>query len=159
MANKKEENNYQNKQRDNKQSNAYWFKHNYNASGDKKLLIIKSKLGFEGIGIYWGIVEYMYNNEGLLEEDFIEVFCSLNQIEQEKLEFILKTAFTKTKDNGMTVYYAHRIAQEIAAKEDCIDKARKAAYSRWDKYQEKKKQEKVDENVMDKVNRFIEKGN
>ena len=158
MANKKEESNYQNKQRDNKQSNAYWFKHNYNASGDEKLLIIRSKLGFEGIGIYWAIVEYMYNNDGLLKEYLIEVFCSLNKIEQEKLEFILKTAFTKTKDNGITVYYAHRIAQEIAAKEDCIDKARKAAYIKWEKYQEKKKQEKADGSIMDKVNKFIEKG-
>jgi uncharacterized protein YdaU (DUF1376 family) len=149
---------YQNKDRELKQSNSYWFKHNYNASSDKKLLIIRSKLGFEGIGIYWAIVEYMYNNDGFLEEDLIDVFCNLNKIAREKIDIILKTAFKKTTSDGAQVYYAHRIAQEISAKEDCIDKARKAAYSRWEKYREKKKQEKKDESIMDKVNKFIEKG-
>ncbi len=148
---------YQNKDRELKQSNSYWFKHNYNASSDEKLLIIRSELGFEGIGIYWAIVEYMYNNDGFLKEKLIDVFCNLNKIDREKIDFILKEAFKKTTKDGAQVYYAHRIAQEIAAKEDCIEKARKAAYSRWEKYQEKKKQEKKDESIMDMFDKVVSK--
>lgn len=132
-------NNNNNSSKETKQHNAYWFTHSYNASNDKKLLIIRSKLGFEGIGIYWSIVEHMYNNNGLLEEDFVDVYCDLNKLEREKLDLILKVAFTKTKKCGVDVYYAKRISEELAAKDACIERARKAANKRWSKEKETRK--------------------
>jgi len=37
----------------------FWFKHDYNARNDEKILELRSICGAEGYGIYWMIVESM----------------------------------------------------------------------------------------------------
>jgi hypothetical protein len=42
---------------------SYWFKHDYNARNDEKILELLSEHGAEAYGIYWMIVETMAENE------------------------------------------------------------------------------------------------
>lgn len=42
---------------------SYWFKHDYNARNDEKILELLSEYGAEAYGIYWMIVETMAENE------------------------------------------------------------------------------------------------
>jgi hypothetical protein len=37
----------------------FWFKHDYNARNDEKILELRSELGAEGYGVYWMLVESM----------------------------------------------------------------------------------------------------
>ena len=41
----------------------FWFKHDYNARNDEKILELRSIHGAEAYGIYWMIVETMADNE------------------------------------------------------------------------------------------------
>lgn len=45
----------------------FWFKHDYNARNDEKILELRANFGVEGYGVYWMIVESMCetNNGGL----------------------------------------------------------------------------------------------
>jgi len=36
---------------------AYWFRHDSNASRDPKIMVMRTIYGFEGYGMYWGIIE------------------------------------------------------------------------------------------------------
>ncbi len=38
---------------------SYWFRHDSNASRDLKLVRIRSMHGWEGVGIFWGIIEIL----------------------------------------------------------------------------------------------------
>lgn len=43
----------------------YWFKHDYNARNDEKLLELRAEFGAEGYGIFWMIIEKIAeNNQG-----------------------------------------------------------------------------------------------
>ena len=41
----------------------FWFKHDYNARNDEKILELRSIYGVEAYGIYWMIVETMADND------------------------------------------------------------------------------------------------
>jgi len=41
----------------------FWFKHDYNARNDEKILELRSVCGTEAYGIYWMIVETMADND------------------------------------------------------------------------------------------------
>ena len=41
----------------------FWFKHDYNARNDEKILELRSEHGVEAYGIYWMIVETMADND------------------------------------------------------------------------------------------------
>ena len=45
---------------------SYYFQHDYNARNDPKLQDVLIELGVEGIGIYWCIIEQLYEQGGTL---------------------------------------------------------------------------------------------
>ncbi len=40
----------------------YWFKHDYNARNDEKILELRAEFGAEGYGIFWMLMEKMAEN-------------------------------------------------------------------------------------------------
>ena len=48
----------------------YYFSHDYNARNDEKIKILIRKHGMIGYGIYWAIVEDLYNNANALRTDY-----------------------------------------------------------------------------------------
>lgn len=48
----------------------FYFSHDYNARNDFKIKKLISKLGYQGYGLYWAVIEDLYNNENSLPEDY-----------------------------------------------------------------------------------------
>lgn len=48
----------------------YYFSHDYNARNDEKIKKLIRKHKMEGYGIYWSIIEDLYNNSNILEVDY-----------------------------------------------------------------------------------------
>lgn len=48
----------------------FYFGHDYNARSDEKIIKLISKEGWEGYGIYWAIIEKLYEAGGHLDEDY-----------------------------------------------------------------------------------------
>jgi len=48
----------------------FYFGHDYNARSDEKIIKLISKEGWEGYGIYWAIIEKLYEAGGYLDEDY-----------------------------------------------------------------------------------------
>ena len=48
---------------------AYYFSHDFNARGDEKIVKLRMDMGPKGYGIYWMIVERLYESAGQLDND------------------------------------------------------------------------------------------
>ena len=48
----------------------FYFSHDYNARNDSKIKKLLSKHGYLGYGMFWAIIEDLYNNANALRTDY-----------------------------------------------------------------------------------------
>lgn len=71
---------------------AYYFPHDSNAQNDEKILLLRSKWGFEGIGLYWCIVERLRDCKNYKYSSSAKAGLALGlNYPLEKLEVFLNT--------------------------------------------------------------------
>ncbi len=71
-------------------SDAYWFKHDSNASRDLKLMQIKAIYGYEGIGIFWAIIEVLREQSNYRwEEAQLQILSKIIDCEYQKLNNLI----------------------------------------------------------------------
>ena len=51
-----------------------WFRHDFNASNDEKIVRLLMKKGVAGYGVYWLLIEE------LAKADNLELFCSYDEL-------------------------------------------------------------------------------
>jgi hypothetical protein len=47
--------------------NSFWFKHDYHSRSDKEMIKVRMKMGMAGVGLYWSIIEMLYEEGGYLQ--------------------------------------------------------------------------------------------
>jgi len=109
----------------------FFFPHDYNARNDRKLIKLASTHGMAGLGVYWCIVEMLYEEAGYLP------------IEYDRIAFELRTDFDLVK-SVINDFELFRIDEEKFWSETAIcrlrlrmeksEKAREAVQERWDRY-------------------------
>lgn len=110
-----------------------YFRHEYNARNDPKLVKIKMKLGVEGIGIYWCLIEYLYEQKGFLSVEDIETFAYNERIEEEKVHQVIELAkFQYDKSMG---YYSNGVLDRIVKREEFCLAQKNKANKRWNNKQ------------------------
>lgn len=57
--------------------NAFYFSHDYNARNDSKIKKLLSKHGYLGYGLFWALVEELYNNANALPTDYESIAFDL----------------------------------------------------------------------------------
>lgn len=113
-----------------------YFRHDQNARNNPKLLKLKMKMGMEGIGIYWCLIECLYELNGYLKEDDLETFCFNEHVDIVKVKNVLKLAnFKFDKEKG---YYSNGVLERINKREEFCLKQKEKADKRWSKVKEKK---------------------
>ena len=48
----------------------FFFPHDYHARNDFKMVKLKIEMGDEGIGIYWQLIEMLYENSGIMRSQY-----------------------------------------------------------------------------------------
>ncbi len=107
-----------------------WFKHDINARRDDKLIKIKMELGIEGIGIYWILVEILYESDSYITEEQLKLFCYDERIDIEKALKVLNIAFKFDKQKG---YYIPTQLERVKQREEFSKKQSENAKKRWNK--------------------------
>jgi uncharacterized protein YdaU (DUF1376 family) len=109
---------------------SYYFPHDYHARHDAKIEELHMHLGCEGIGIYWCLVEMMYENNGHLHISKIPIYAKMLMCKDETLAEVVSAyhLFTKKGDKFYSKSLLARL-QHINAKRL---KARDSAKKRWD---------------------------
>jgi hypothetical protein len=57
----------------------FYFSHDYNARTDEKIKLLIRKHGLKGYGIFWAIVEDLYNNANALQTDYEGIAFELRE--------------------------------------------------------------------------------
>jgi uncharacterized phage protein (TIGR02220 family) len=70
----------------------YYFSHDYHARNDEKVEVLRLEHGWEGYGVYWMLVERMYEAPTCtIQHDRIEQIALASSIHPEKLTSIIQT--------------------------------------------------------------------
>ncbi len=112
----------------------FYFSHDYNARNDSKVLKLRAKYGWEGYGIYFGILEVMAEETDsyLSRVAIAELSLSLGGIDCNKLaeivDFCIATELFEKNDKGYTSF---RMQQHKKLRKSFIESGRKGAINRW----------------------------
>jgi hypothetical protein len=108
----------------------YYFSHDYNARTDEKIKLLIRKHGLRGYGIFWAIVEDLYNNANALRLDCEGIAFELREDIETIKSVIQDFDLFQIKDN----YFGSLSVQERLNKRlSKSAKARETALLRWNK--------------------------
>lgn len=112
-----------------------YFRHDYNARNDMKLQSVITKHGAVGIGVYWIIVEMLYQNGGELPLDIARNISVAYFTDFKVVESVIKD-FDLFENDG-NVFWSVRIRQTIDNTKKVSDARKAASRQRWSRKQEK----------------------
>jgi len=108
----------------------YYFSHDYNARGDEKILKLRIGEGWKGYGIYWAIIEKLYEANGYLDKDYTTIAFDL-QTDEETVHKVVENYVLFEEKNGK--FYSKSVLRRLKNKKEKSDKAKQSAKSRWNK--------------------------
>ena len=108
---------------------SYYFSHDFNARQDAKIKRLIMKHGMAGYGMFWAIVEDLYNNANALPTDYESIAFDL-RTDSETIESII-TGFDLFVINQNT-FGSMSIQKRLDEREEKSKKAKKAARIRWE---------------------------
>lgn len=108
-----------------------YFSHDFNARNDIKLKKLNMELGMEGIGLYWCIIECLYENNGFLELEQIDLLAYELRVDKNKIEKILENynLFKKNKKS----FYSKSVLKRLEKINEISKKNKENALKRWNK--------------------------
>jgi hypothetical protein len=75
---------------------AYYFSHDANARQDEKILMLRAEHGWEGYGIYWALIEMMFENgDTALSHDKIKGLAISYNIDITMLQSVINTCIAE----------------------------------------------------------------
>lgn len=107
----------------------FYFPHDYNASNDEKVIKLIRLYGYEAYGIYWTIVERLYENGGRISEDY-EFLSYKLRAPAENIERVVRSELFFIKDGMIGSKSVDRRLDERRARQEI---GRIFAQKRWEK--------------------------
>lgn len=134
----------------------FYFSHDYNARNDCKLINLQIKHGMAGIGIYWCLVEMIYEEAGYLLLEYERISYVL-RIDKNVIQSVINDFdLFQIIDNKIT---STSIFERINQRANKSEKARLSVQARWNKYErntnvskndtikEKKEKDKIEKDI------------
>lgn len=116
----------------------FYFSHDYNTRNDIKIKRLLSKCGYEGYGIFWALIEDLYNNTNVLRLDYetlsFDLRCDIKLVKSIINDFDL---FVIDGD----IFGSHSVQRRLEERNAKSIKARESILKRWNK-------EEKDTNVL-----------
>ena len=110
---------------------AFYFSHDSNARHDPKIIKLRMKLGWEGYGIYWGLIEILRDQkEYMMRLDYESISFALHT-DCEAIKSIIND-FDLFKVND-EFFYSESLLERMKIKDAKSITGKKAANIRWEK--------------------------
>lgn len=110
---------------------SYYFSHDYNARQDPKLQEVMAHHGVAGIGIYWCIVEQLYEQGGTLSLKLTKGIAYALHVDSDVVESVIRDFGLFDIDGDS--FYSNTVNARLQKREDISEKRRKAIEARWGK--------------------------
>lgn len=128
-----------------------YFSHDSNARNDVKILNLRSKLGAEGYGIYFMILERLREAPGYMSVKDYNALAFDLRVDSAKIKSVVENfglfAFTGDGECFYSESFRRRMNLKDKKKENISETRRQAARARWEK-EEKKENSNPDANAM-----------
>ncbi len=108
----------------------YYFSHDYNTRNDFKIKKMIMKLGYTAYGVYWALIEDLYNNDNKIIFD-LELMAYDFRLDEDVINSILNDFDLFIIDNGYLS--SESIARRLELRDAKSEKARGNANKRWGK--------------------------
>mgnify|MGYP003635474738 FL=1 len=108
----------------------FYFSHDYNVRSDDKIKRLIRKHGMEGYGVYWAIIEDLYNNTNVLRLDYDGISYDL-RVYDTVVESIIND-FDLFEISGDT-FGSISIQKRLEIRNEKSKKARESVAKRWAK--------------------------
>jgi hypothetical protein len=108
---------------------SYYFPHDYNARTDRKMVKLKLKHNVAGIGVYWCVVEMLYEDGGKIPLSEISTIAQ-DIIADEILVTSVVNDFDLFKNDGIC-FWSESVNRRLAYRLEKSEKARISAEIRW----------------------------
>lgn len=133
-----------------------YFSHDYNASQDPKLLEVLITIGAEGLGIFWYIIEMLYQQGGVLEKKVIKSIAFTLHTEEWKVKSIVED-FQLFESNDEQ-FWSESIFIRLKKRQEVSEVKRKAVLKRWNKQKEIQQPEtiapiQIESNYLDELSK------
>jgi hypothetical protein len=114
---------------------AEFFSHDYNARNDLKIKKLFMAQGLSGIGLYWSIVEMLYEKGGYIENSYIPTIAFDLRTTTESIESLVKDFGLFSCDKKR--FFSESILKRLNVRAEKSEKARKNIEARWKREEEK----------------------
>jgi len=106
----------------------YYFSHDYNTRSDEKIKKLIYKHGYEGYGLFWAIIEELYQNANVMQMDSERIAYEL-RTDSERINSIIHDfdLFIIQDNQFSSRSVQHRLDRRNAKSQ----KARQSAQQRW----------------------------
>ena len=123
----------------------FYFPHDYNSRNDEKIKFLIRKHGMLGYGLFWSIVEDLYNNANALRIDYDGIAFD-HRVDAELVKSVINDfgLFEFDGDNFGSFSIERRLNERNAKSK----KALESALSRWDKVRNNANSLKNDANAL-----------
>lgn len=123
-----------------------YFSHDFNARNDIKLKKVIANLGIQGIGLYWCIIECLYENDGYLSFDDIDLLSYELRTDKDLILNLIEN-FDLFKKNNKNKFYSQSVLNRLEEIESKSRKNRENALKRWNKNDTNKMQTESNSNA------------
>ena len=108
----------------------FYFPHDYNAASDEKIEELLFKMGNEGYGIYWRIVEMLYQNNNSLRTNYERIAYSMRSHSDCIASVVESFGLFEISDG---FFSCKRVQKNLDLRNERSEKAKESANRRWNK--------------------------
>jgi len=111
-----------------------YFPHDSNARNDDRIIAVRMRLGAEGYGIYFMLLERLREGNGYTCAKDYNVMAFDLRVSAEKVKAVVEDfgLFAFTEDR--TRFYSESMMKRMEVKDERAERYKKAANARWGKY-------------------------
>lgn len=116
-------------------ANTFYFSHDFTARSDEKIKTLLMKYGMQGYGIYWSIIEDLYqnNNKLKLNENTAELIAYDLRVDTKIIYSIINDFGLFNLDYCNGVFSSDSIERRLKQRIEKSEKAKNKAFKRWGK--------------------------
>jgi len=107
----------------------FYFSHDYHARSDEKMIKLRAKMGWDGYGLYWAIVEKLYEAGGEIVKDY-EILAYDMRTQCERITELLENYNLFYFTNKNTIR-SRAVDIRLELRNDKKQKAKLSAEVRW----------------------------
>jgi hypothetical protein len=106
-----------------------WFKHDYKARTHPTLQRILMKWDWKGVGVYWAVIEMLYENDGVLKLSECDSYAFALRLDREWFTSFIQESKAFEFDGDF--FYSETATERLKSRDELSEKRSLSARKRW----------------------------